>query len=458
MARTHLRDVCERISAASEVEDIVDALLEHLRAQQDHWHPTLAMVDGERDTVTRIWQRERGRLDRREVVVPVDHLPARMVRKFFRPSAFFNATERRSLLARVFRTTPVYEPDRFEAAQVQPLTAPVGWHSCLVLPVADRDDLVALLTLVSPKRNAFPAAAVEDVLALRSVAAVALARRLTAAGRVPPEARRADEQVNEERSVVRRRLHQLESESTALAHENRLKAERVELLAREMERVQQAAHAERSELEVLRQRLGALDEHARNSARQLDEAHAQLVSSQQRLNEQGETMGFLREVFEAAALEHDDHVLSRALVQRFCEAFAVDRCSLMRLDPEARLRIAAHRGLDPGVAHRVSVPLGHGVAGWVAHHRKPVLKKRDGDAVPVRATGVDRYNSESFVSVPLVHRNRVLGVLNLSNKRDGRAFDETDLDRALMASAVLSMAIGVREERAAATDDLREAA
>jgi signal transduction protein with GAF and PtsI domain len=89
--------------------------------------------------------------------------------------------------------------------------------------------------------------------------------------------------------------------------------------------------------------------------------------------------------------------------------------------------------------------MGQGVAGWVAHHRKPVLMKKQGDASPVRATGVDSYNSDSFVSVPLVHKNRLLGVLNLSNKRDGKAFDEMDLDRAMMASAVLSMAMGVRE-------------
>ena len=71
--------------------------------------------------------------------------------------------------------------------------------------------------------------------------------------------------------------------------------------------------------------------------------------------------------------------------------------------------------------------------------------KKTGDASPVRATGIDHYNSDSFVCVPLVHKNRLLGVLNLSNKRDGKAFDETDLDRAMMASSVLSMAMGVRE-------------
>lgn len=469
MAKIHLRDVCDHLSAAGDVEGIVDALLAYLRAYQGDWHPTLALVDGQHDAITRIWQRERGRLDRRDVVLPIDHLPARLVRKFFRPSAFFNASERRSLLTKVFRATPVYEPDRFEAAQVQPLVAAVPWHSCIVLPLADHDDLLALLLIVSPRKHAFPAAAVEEVLAMRTMAAVALARRMHAEGRQTPEARLAEEQSRRAQGMFQERLRQLEVESSALAQENQLKAERLELLSRETERVQSIAHAERAELEVLRQHVRALEEQSSTASRHLNDAYAQLAQAQQRLNQQQETMEFLREVFEATAVEHDDSLLSRALVQRFCDAFAVDRCSLMRVD-DRHLHIAAHRGMDPNVAGRVKLPLGQGVAGWVAHHRKPVLIKKTGDASPVRATGVDHYNSDSFVCVPLVHKNRLLGVLNLSNKRDGKAFDEMDLDRAMMASAVLSMAMGVREatfngssdapvasvavaEPAAATDD-----
>ena len=445
MAKIHLRDVCDHLSAAGDVEGIIDALLAYLRAYQGDWHPTLALVDGEHDAVTRIWQRERGRLDRRDVVIPVDHLPARLVRKFFRPSAFFNASERRSLLTKVFRATPVYEPDRFEAAQVQPLVAPVPWHSCIVLPLSDQDDLLALLMIVSPRKNAFPANAVEEVLAMRTMAAVALARRMHAEGRATPEARQAEDQSRRQQGMFQERLRQLETESTTLAQENRLKAERMELLAREIERVQHAAHHERAELEELRQRVGSLDEQTTTAARHLNEAYSQLAQAQQRLNDQNGTMEFLREVFEASAGEHDDGVLSRALVQRFCDAFAVDRCTLMRVDQQSNLQIAAHRGMDPSVVDNVRLPMGQGVAGWVAHHRKPVLMKKVGDASPVRATGIDHYNSDSFVSVPLVHQNRLLGVLNLSNKRDGKAFDEMDLDRAMMASAVLSMTMGVRE-------------
>ena len=233
---------------------------------------------------------------------------------------------------------------------------------------------------------------------------------------------------------------------TRLAQDNQIKAERMELMLRELDGLRERSHLERTEYESLRERMTQMDHQARAATRQLDETYDQLAAAQHRLNTQHDTMEFLREVFEALAVEHDDRALSRALVQRFCEAFEVDRCTLMRMDDRQELQIAAHQGVDPQIVDRVRVPLGQGVAGWVAHHRKPVLMRRTGDATPVRATGVDRYNSDSFVSVPLVHRDRVLGVLNLSNKRDGRSFDETDLDRAMMASAVLSLAMSARED------------
>jgi len=55
MAKIHLRDICEHLSAAAEVEGIVDALLAYLRAYQGDWHPTLALVDGQHDCITRIF-------------------------------------------------------------------------------------------------------------------------------------------------------------------------------------------------------------------------------------------------------------------------------------------------------------------------------------------------------------------------------------------------------------------
>jgi signal transduction protein with GAF and PtsI domain len=98
------------------------------------------------------------------------------------------------------------------------------------------------------------------------------------------------------------------------------------------------------------------------------------------------------------------------------------------------------------MAGRVRVPMGSGVAGWVASHRRPVWMRESEDETPVAPTGVDHYNSDSFISMPLVHRNRLVGVLNLSNKRDGEMFSERDLARAQLAGSVLALAIGEQGE------------
>jgi hypothetical protein len=404
MARIQLRDVCDHLASAGDAEGIIDALLGYLRAYQGDWHPTLAQVDNRHDAVTRVYQRERGRLDRRDVVIPVDHLPARLVRKFFRPSAFFNVVERRSLLTRVFRATPVYEPDRFEATQMQPLAAPVAWHSCIALPLADQDDLMGLLLIVSPKKNAFSPAAIEQVLAMRTMAAVALARRMHAQGRVSPETRVAEEQSRRTQGMYQDRIRQLESELNAVAQDHRLKTERLELVSRQLEQLQQRAHLERTELDKLRQRLRAHDEQEKVAAEHLHDSYSQLALAQQRLKEIHETMDFLREVFEAMAAEHDDGVLSRTL-----GAALLRRVRRGSLQPHARGRPAPPDRRTPrhGPGHggRRAPAAGPGVAGWVAHHRKPVLMRREGDASPVRPTHKDNYNSDSFVSVPLVHQN-----------------------------------------------------
>jgi len=103
--------------------------------------------------------------------------------------------------------------------------------------------------------------------------------------------------------------------------------------------------------------------------------------------------------------------------------------------------MGAHRGIDPEVAHRVKVRLGQGIAGWVAHNRKPLLVQFRNEVDGVEHTDQDSYNSDSFVCVPLIHNNRLCGVLNLSNKRDGEQFEELDLERAQIAGSILAMAL-----------------
>lgn len=448
MSRLPLRDIAERLANAPDIETCADALLAYLRPQQADWHPTLAMYDSSREIFHRVWQRERGRVERRELVLPIDHMPARFVRKFVRPSAFFNGSDRRSLLSKLFQTSPSYEPDRFEGPQMQPLAAPVAWRSCVCLPVNDHDRLLGLIVIVSPQARAFSPAILEELAAMRGMASLAFARRLSSNQATPAEETRgAAEAARRSALLMQGRVQELQQLAESLERENHAKAATLESLMRELETLRDESVNRHNERLVSATANRALEEQALAAAAHLNDAHDQLARTQALNRELQDTIQLVQRAFDALSGTEDAVALTRSLVAWCCEHFDVERCSVMRLDDAAGdLRIYAHRGLDPEMAGRVRVPLGSGVAGWVASNRRPVWMRESADETPVPPTGVDHYNSDSFISMPLVHRNRLVGVLNLSNKRDGESFSERDLARAQLAGSVLALAIGEQDE------------
>ena len=113
----------------------------------------------------------------------------------------------------------------------------------------------------------------------------------------------------------------------------------------------------------------------------------------------------------------------------------VERASLMLIEQDTELRIAASRGITTVEADTVRVPLGEGVAGSVALSGKPFLV--------TDASTDDRVDkvlnpslSGSFISAPIVlsipikSQEKVLGVINVTNRRSGRHFNEKDLANA----------------------------
>lgn len=442
MSRYPLREIAERLAGANELETVLDALLAYFHALQGNWNASIAFYDPERGVFDKLYVREHGRMQRRDLVVSLEQLPARLVRKFVRPSAFFNGDGRRALLEKLFQTSPAYQPDRFEAAQIAALGPPVGWRSCVVLPLNDRDDLLGIIVLTDTRETAFPAAAIEDLQPLRSLASLAIARRMHVTGRPTPEVRSSEETARRTSAALQVRIHQLEDEIATLQESARARDASFEALRREADALRHEVAMFDGERHAAMRMTAALEEQVAGAGAQIEDACAQLGLAQTRLAELENTLEFIRDAFDAMAGSTDTTSLTRAFVAWFCDHFQADRCSLMRLDDGgAQLRILAHRGLDPMLAGRVRVPMGSGVSGWVASHRQPVLMREADDETPVRPTGLETYASDSFLSVPLVHRNRVMGVLNLSNRRDGQPFEALDLERAQLAGHVLAMAL-----------------
>src|SRR2546427_8535918 len=106
MSKFDLRDISQRLSGSKNADALVSEFLGYLQAMKSDWRATLAFYEVSRDALVSIYERQGNRLTRRDVTMAVDRLPARLVRKFFHPSAFFNATNRRSLLSTLFQNPP----------------------------------------------------------------------------------------------------------------------------------------------------------------------------------------------------------------------------------------------------------------------------------------------------------------------------------------------------------------
>ncbi len=102
-----------------------------------------------------------------------------------------------------------------------------------------------------------------------------------------------------------------------------------------------------------------------------------------------------------------------------------ERASLMLRDDATRDFVIAHAlGLADDVKRQVRVRSGEGVAGHVLASKRSLLVRGGETPVPVRG---GQYRSDSFVSVPILIDDDARGVLNVTDRFDGRPFEETDL-------------------------------
>lgn len=121
--------------------------------------------------------------------------------------------------------------------------------------------------------------------------------------------------------------------------------------------------------------------------------------------------------------------------------------SIMLLNEETReLQIEVAYGVPPEILSSVRLRLGEGVAGRVAEEGQPRLLLK-GEAAPDSRGTRERH---SALCVPLVVREHAIGVINVSDKRDGSNFNDEHLQLLVMLANQAAVAI----ENAKLHDDL----
>lgn len=131
-----------------------------------------------------------------------------------------------------------------------------------------------------------------------------------------------------------------------------------------------------------------------------------------------------------------------ASVALVAELMGCGIASIMVYDErEDCLRIQAAVGLDEEVVRDTRVEPGKGVAGRVYESGQAILlEDLRSDSKLAGAVNEDQYQGYGVLSVPIFDQQRVVGVLNVNNQSESRAFDEDD--------RLLLEALALRIERA----------
>ena len=111
------------------------------------------------------------------------------------------------------------------------------------------------------------------------------------------------------------------------------------------------------------------------------------------------------------------HEVLTQLVDFVTSVVECDSCFVYVLEAN-ELVLRASKNPHPEAVDRLKLKVGQGITGWVARHRQPVAVSRgagnDARFQFFNELPEDRF--EAFLSVPLLSRGRVVGVLNLQNR------------------------------------------
>src|SRR6266545_5358503 len=148
-----------------------------------------------------------------------------------------------------------------------------------------------------------------------------------------------------------------------------------------------------------------------------------------------------------------DILLSR-IVHAAAEVSASEAASILLFDDAARqLYFQVSTNLDEPTRRGIVVPLDGSIAGWIVNNRKPVRLSNVHDDPRFfgdveQATG---FSTESILGVPLITKNKIVGVLETINKQRGKF---TDADESMLSVLGAQAAVAIENARLFQQSDL----
>jgi hypothetical protein len=135
----------------------------------------------------------------------------------------------------------------------------------------------------------------------------------------------------------------------------------------------------------------------------------------------------LQEISSVIAATKDINSLAYIILDRAISYMNADKGSLMLLNEKNELYILAARGFDSPFIGEYRVKVGEGIAGTIAEKRAYVLVEDIEQDQRFTQAKRDRYKTKSFISCSLISGDRLFGIININDKKDGSIFTEDEL-------------------------------
>lgn len=137
------------------------------------------------------------------------------------------------------------------------------------------------------------------------------------------------------------------------------------------------------------------------------------------LRQKDRELDVLRRISETISGTLEQEAVLERIVELVVEVTRGDAAFLYLLnDTREALVLRASTQPHPRLIGRIRLELGEGITGWVARERTPVAIARDASEDPrfkfFQSLPEDRYHA--FVSVPVIAKNEVIGVINVQHR------------------------------------------
>ena len=132
------------------------------------------------------------------------------------------------------------------------------------------------------------------------------------------------------------------------------------------------------------------------------------------------------------------------IIEQASSILEAERCSLMLFDEESgELCIKGAKGLKSDIIKKSRLTVGEGIAGAVAREGRPLLVKFFDTDSRIHHKQLPTCKTKSFLSVPIRLEHKLIGIINVTDKKskDCPVFNELDLK--ILSSIVRQVAIAI---------------